>query len=97
MVYRFQLTNGGIIDILDIKYVPTKRTELSLNLGIYEVSHINKSLEYILPDIVKVSITIDDIRLKSNIKTNQTLIISENSFFILYWALLDHILILYTI
>ena len=35
---------------------------------------LNKILEHILTDNVKVSITIDDIRLKFNLKINQTLI-----------------------
>ena len=46
------------------------------------MSDLNKTLGHILPDNVKVRITIDDIRLKSNLKTNQTLIFSEKSFFL---------------
>ena len=42
---------------------------------------LNDTLKYILPDNVKVSVTIDDIRLKSNFKTNQTLIFTNKSFF----------------
>ena len=42
---------------------------------------LNNTLKYILPDNVKVNITIDDIRLKSNLKINQTLIFTEKSFF----------------
>ena len=42
---------------------------------------LNNTLKYILPDDLKVSVTIDDIRLKSNLKTNQTLIFTEKSFF----------------
>ena len=42
---------------------------------------LNNTLENILPDNVKVTITIDDIRLKSNLKINQTLIFTEKSFF----------------
>ena len=81
MVYRLQLTYDEIIDILDLKYIPTERTGYSLNPGIYEVVHLNNSLKYILPDNVKVNITIDDVRLKSNLKINQTLVFSEKSFF----------------
>ena len=62
-----QLTYNEIIDILDLKYIPTKRTGYSLNPGIYEVSDLNNTLKYILPGNVKVSVTIDDIRLKSNL------------------------------
>ena len=81
LVYRFQLTYDEIIDILDLKHIPTKRKGYSLAPGIYEVSDINKTVEHILPDNVKVSITIDDIRLESNLKINQTLIFTEKSFF----------------
>ena len=81
LVYRMQLTYDEIMDILDLKYIPTKRTGYSLNPGIYEVVDLNNTLKYILPDSVKVSVTIDDIRLKSNLKTNQTLLFTEKSFF----------------
>ena len=81
MIYRMQLTYNEIIDILDLEYIHTKRTGYSLNPGIYEVVDLNNTLKYILPDNVKVSITIDDIRLKSNLKINQTLIFTEKSFF----------------
>ena len=69
------------MDILDLKYIPTKTTGYSLNPGYCEVVDINNSLSYFLPDNVKVSNTIDDVRLKSILKTNQTLIFTENSFF----------------
>ena len=81
MVYRFQLTYDEIMDILDLKYIPTKRTRYSVNPGIYEVFDLNNSLKYILPNNVKVNITIDDIRSKSNSKTNQTLLFTNKSFF----------------
>ena len=81
LVYRMQLTYDEIIDVLDLKYIPTKRTGYSLNPGFYEVIDLNNVLKYNLPDNVKVSVTIDDIRLKSNLKINQTLIFTEKSFF----------------
>ena len=81
MVYRFRLTYDEIIDVLDLKYIPTKRTGYTLNPGIYEVVDLNNTLKYILPGNVKISITIDDIRLKSNLEINQTLIFTEKSFF----------------
>ena len=81
MVYRFQLTYDEIMDILDLKYTPTKRTGYSLSPGIYEVVDLNNTLKHILPDNVKINITIDDIRLKSNLKTNQTLLFTNKSFF----------------
>ena len=76
-----QQTYDEIIDILDLKYTPTKRTGYSLNPGIYEVVDLNNTLKHILPDNVKVSVTIDDVRLESRLKTNQTLIFTEKSFF----------------
>ena len=81
LVYRMRLFYDEIMDILDLKYIPTKRTGYSLNPGIYEVIHLNTTLKHILPDNVKINIAIDDIRLKSNLKINQTLIFTEKSFF----------------
>ena len=76
-----RLSYDEFMDILDLKYIPTKRTGYSLNPGIYEVVDLNNTLKHILPDNVKISITIDDIRLKSNLKINQTLIFTERSSF----------------
>ena len=81
LVYRMRLSYDEIVDILDLKYIPTKRTGYSLNPGIYEVIDLNNTLKHILPKNVKVNITIDDIRLKTNLKINQTLIFTERSFF----------------
>ena len=52
-----------------------------MNPGIYEVVDFNNTLKNILPDNVKVGITIDDVRNKSNLKNNQTLIFTNKSFF----------------
>ena len=81
LVYRMQLTYDEIIDVLDLKYIPTKRTGFSLDPGIYEIVDLNNTLKYILPDNVKINITIDDIRLKSYLNTNQTLLFTEKTFF----------------
>ena len=81
LVYRMQLTYDEIIDILDLKYIPTKRTGYSLNSSIYEVVDLNNTIKYILPDNVKLIVTIDDVRLKSNLETNQTLVFTDKSFF----------------
>ena len=81
LVYRMRLTYDEIMDILDLKYISTKRTGYSVNPGIYEIVDLNNTLKYILPDNVKVNITLDDIRLKSNLKINQTLIFTNKSFF----------------
>ena len=58
-----------------------KKKGYSLNPGIYQVVDLNNTLKHLLPDDVEVSVTIDDVRLKSNLKTNQTLIFTKKSFF----------------
>ena len=67
--------------ILDLKYIPTKRTGYCLDPSIYEVVDLNNTLKHILPDNVKVSVTKDNVGLKSHLKTNQTLIFTKNAFF----------------
>ena len=81
LVYRMKLTYNEIIYILDLKYIATRRTGYSLPPGIYEVSVLNNILKHMLPDNVEVTITIDDIRLKANLKINQTLLFTNKSFF----------------
>ena len=81
LVYRMRLSYDEIMDILDLNYIPTKRTGYSLSPGIYEVVDLNNTLKHILPDNVKVNITIDDIKLKSNLNTNQTFLFTKKSFF----------------
>ena len=80
-LYRMRLSYGEVMDLLDLKDIPTKRTGYSLVPSIYEVIDLNNALKYFLPDNVKVSVTIDKSRLKANLKTNQTLIFTEKSFF----------------
>ena len=54
----------------------------SLSPSIYEVIDLNNTLKYILPDNVKVNVTIDGVRLKSNSKINQALyFIKKSSFY----------------
>ena len=81
LVHRFELTSVEIIGILDLKYIPTKRTGYFLTPSIYEVVDLNNTLNYILHDNMKVSVTIDDVRLKSNLEINQILIFTETSIF----------------
>ena len=80
-----QLTYDEIIDIIDLKYIPKKRTGYSLNPGIYEVVDLKNTLNYTSPNNVKVIVTKDDVRLISNLEINQTLIFTEKSF--LYFLL----------
>ena len=76
-----QFTYNEIIDIVDLNYIPSKRISYSVPPSVYQIVDINKTLEYILPDKVKVNINIGDIKLKSNLKINQTLIFTKKSFF----------------
>ena len=81
MVYRFQLTYDEFIDILDVKSVPTTTIKYTLPPAIYEISDINFMLKSLLPIEVKVNITIDDTRLKSNIATSKTIRFTKKSSF----------------
>ena len=49
LIYRFQLTYDEILDLLDLKYSPTKRTGCSLNPDIYEVVDLNNTLKIFYP------------------------------------------------
>ena len=81
MVYRFQLTYDEVIDISDLKYIPTSTIGYTLSPGIYEIIYINLMLKSLLANEVKVNITIDDIRLKSNLTLNKTIKFTKTSFF----------------
>ena len=81
LVYRFRLTYDEIMDILDLKYIPTKRMGYSIEPNIYNVVDLNKTLKNILPDNVKIDITIDERKYKTDLKINQTLIFTNKSFF----------------
>ena len=59
--YRMQLTYDEVIDILDLKYIPTRKTRSNFNPGIYEVVDLNNTLRRILLDNVKRTLTIDDV------------------------------------
>ena len=81
MVNRMQLSCDEIMDLLGIEYFPSKRTRYNLPVGVHELSDIDLMLKFLLLDDVKVNITIDNVRLKSNLKNNQTLIFTKRSFF----------------
>ena len=55
-----QITFVEIREILDLKYISTKRIGYSLKPGIYQICDINKTLKNILPDNVEISISIDE-------------------------------------
>ena len=80
MINRTQLTFDEIIDILALKYIPSKEKGYSLQPGIYEISDLHKTLEYLLTNFVNVKNTIDIIRKKSKLNNNQTLKYTKNFF-----------------
>ena len=81
LVDRMQLTYDEIINILDLKYIPTKRTGYFIEPNIYNVDDLNKTLKNILPDSVKINISIDERKYKTDLEINQTLIFTNKSFF----------------
>ena len=81
LLHRMQLTYDEIINILDFKYVATRRIGYSVKPNIYQISDINKTLKNILPDNVKISVTINERKYKSNLKINQTIMFTNESFF----------------
>ena len=81
LVYRMRLSYDEIMDILDLKYIPTKRMGYSIEPNIYNVDDLNKTLKNTLPDNVKIDITIDERKYKTDLKINQTLIFTIKSFF----------------
>ena len=81
LVYRMQLTYDEIIDVLDLKYIPTKRMGYSIEPNIYNVVDLNKTLKNILPNNIKINVSIDERKYKTDLKINQTLIFTNKSFF----------------
>ena len=81
MIFRMELTHYETIDKLDKIYLGQKTDGCTSPPGIYESVDINSMLEFLFPNEVKVNITIDDIRLKSNLTTNKTIRFTKKSFF----------------
>ena len=94
MVYRLQLTYDEVINILDVKYISGSTIGDTLSPGVYKISDINLMLKSLLPGKVKVNITIDDTRLKSNLTNNKTIRFTEKPvlyYFMFYGIALDSI------
>ena len=73
MVFRLELTKNEIINILSMRYNSTSASGYTLPNGIYEIRDIDFMLQFLLPKDVEVKISIDDIRLRSNLSTNRTI------------------------
>ena len=85
MVYRMELTYNEIVDISDVKYVVGSNRGYSLQAGVFETSDFDLMINFLLPNKVKVKMTIDDSRLKSNLTTNKTISFTKRSFFYTIW------------
>ena len=79
--YRMRLSYDEIMDILDLKYISTKRMGFSIEPNIYNVVDLNKTLKNILPNNIKIDITIDERKYKTDLQINQTLIFTNKSLF----------------
>ena len=81
MVFRMELTYHEVAEVLDTKHIATSSTGNTLPPSIYETSDIKLMLKSLLPNDVKVNITIDDIRFRSNLTNNKTIRFTKISFF----------------
>ena len=81
LVYRIQLTYDESINILDLKYIPTKRIGCSIEPNIYNVVDLNKTFKNVLPNNKKINVSIDERKYKTDLNINQTLIFTNKSFF----------------
>ena len=81
MVYRMEVTNDEIVDILDIKHKGASTNGCTLAPAIFQSRDLNSMLIF-FADKVRVKITIDDLRLRSNSTTNKTMNFRKNIFFL---------------
>ena len=73
MVCRMQLTYDEIVDSMDVKYIAGSTNGYIIPPGVNEFSEINLMMKSLLPNKVRVKITIDIFRLGSNLTTNKTI------------------------
>ena len=73
--------------MLDLKSITGSTKGYTLPPGVYEVIDINILLESLLPKEVKVSITSNNLGLKSNLTNSKTIRSTKKSFFIQYKVL----------
>ena len=80
MTFRMELPQYENLAIFNIKYIGPKTVDYTFPPEIYEITDINSILKSLLPNEVEVNVTIDDIRLGSNLKTNKTIRFTKKSF-----------------
>ena len=78
-----ETTYDELIDILDVKYISGTTIGYVLPPGKYEISGLNSMISSLLRDEVKVNITIDDIRLRTNLTTDKVINFTQKNFFCL--------------
>ena len=76
-----ELTYNETVDIFDVKYIAGSTKGYTLPSIINETIDINLMLKSSIPNEVKVDITIDDNRIKSNLITSKTIRFIKKSFF----------------
>ena len=91
LVFRIQLTYREIEYLLDVKHISASSTGYTLPPGIYKISDLSLMIKSLLPNEGKVSITKNDIRLRSKLGTKKTKKFTEKTFSILYYVLPNHI------
>ena len=85
MVYRMELTNDELIDVLDKKSKSATCIGNIPSPGMYKISDLNSILNSLFPEDVKVEITRDDIRLRSNLNYNKKKFTIKNYFLYKTW------------
>ena len=77
-----QLTDDEIMDVLDMKNTSATSIGYTLQKRKNESSVLNAMINSLLPDEVKVKITIDDFRLRSNLTNNKTIRFTGKVFYL---------------
>ena len=81
MAYRMELTYDKFLDLLDVKNIPAATVGYTMPPGIDEITNNISQLKSLLPNDVKADITINDIRLKSNLSTIITIGFTKKTLF----------------
>ena len=97
MAFRLELSYSEIENILNMKYIVASTVGYFLDPSVYEIRGISFISKSLLPKDVKVNITNDDIRLKSNSTNNTMIKFTKSCFSTQYWDLLNPIQVLWTI
>ena len=81
MIFRLKLSNTEILNLFDMKNIDASTTGYTLPPDVYEASDLISVIKALLPNDVKVNISVDGIRLKSNLTKNNTIRFTQKLFF----------------